>query len=263
MESVLTSTSKASSATICSRDMSCTSPSSVTPQSSTPPRAFANAAISSAQSSRLGRLGRFPANSTCLNSQALSSPRRNRRSMSASLKRITGPRSRSFPRSPMPGRFRSPAMATPGRAPSACCPCRPCCPCGSQPPPGDARPPAKLFSMPPVGVIPRTSRWRCAGIHAGPLGAESADHERSPQRPEAGQRRGRSWRAPPSSHVLLDLFSLVQAAGVSSSAAPSSCAAFRSPRSPAFRWRPVPPAPSQSRHGEPHRPLAAPGRARP
>ena len=74
MESVLTSTSRASSAAICSRDMPCARPSSVTPQSNTPPRALANAAISFAQSSRPGRLGRFPANSTCSNSQALSSP---------------------------------------------------------------------------------------------------------------------------------------------------------------------------------------------
>ena len=81
--SVLTSTSRASRFAICARDMPMTAPSSATPATTTPPAALAKAAIASAQSLRVGRFGRSPANLTCLNSQLLSSPERNRLSISS------------------------------------------------------------------------------------------------------------------------------------------------------------------------------------
>ena len=85
MASVLISTRKESRASICARDMPMTSPPSVTPASTTPPAPLAKAAISAAQSPRIGRFGTLPANSTRLNSQPLSSPDRSRLSMSSTL----------------------------------------------------------------------------------------------------------------------------------------------------------------------------------
>ena len=55
---------------ICSRDMPCTLPLSVTLHSTTPPSVLVNAASSSARSLRRGLRGALPANSISLNSQS-------------------------------------------------------------------------------------------------------------------------------------------------------------------------------------------------
>ena len=70
MESAQISLTWRSSASSWSRDFPGTSPASVTPSSRTPPRAFANAAISSAQLSRWRRPGSLERESTRLNSQS-------------------------------------------------------------------------------------------------------------------------------------------------------------------------------------------------